>query len=155
MSEAVISAVKKMREQRQWEGRGTGEDGLRNGQSAQRSRASRRDEEGRFQQRLAVRQEDHERRCLGAERLGLRKGAGRPGALEEQRGAHVMDRVSREGGPEQGRWGPVPGGPEPAGSDGRDARAWVVGSEQEIQVWSCWHPGGFGTGEVTVHQGVT
>lgn len=124
---------------------------MRNGQSTQRSRASWRDEEGRFQQRLEVRQEDRERRRLGAERLGLRKGAGRPGALEEQRGAHVMD----WGGREQGRWGPVPGGPEPTGSDGRDARAWVVGSEQEIQVWSCWHRGGFGTGEVTAHQGVT
>lgn len=48
-------------------------------------------------------------------------------------------------------------GLEPAVGDGRDAQAWGVGSEQdsEIQVWSCWHRGAFGTGEVTAHQGVS
>ena len=48
-------------------------------------------------------------------------------------------------------------GLEPAVGDGRDARAWGVGSEQdsEIQVWSCWHRGSFGTCEVTAHQGVS
>ena len=45
-----------------------------------------------------MRQEGHERRCLGAEQLGLRRGAGRPGALEEQRGACEMDQVSHEEG---------------------------------------------------------
>ena len=48
MNEAMTNAVKKMREYRRWEARGTGEGGLRNGPGAQRSSAAQGDEEGRF-----------------------------------------------------------------------------------------------------------